>query len=852
MAKAAARQRKSESRTSTKKTSQSGKSSQVSNCQPKAKRTQEKPRKDHNDTDTETRSAYEQRLGLLSREAVLFITVAVTLFLLAALVSYNPGDPGWTGSGNGTAIGNLLGAPGAWFADVLLSLFGYLGFVFPLLFLYGGWLLFTNRPPSEDALGSKSIRGAMLALCFISACGLSWLFFGGMDNNNLPQGNGGVIGSIAAASLASVINPIGAAWALITVFMISLSMGLGFSWLTVADRLGRFVMEGVKSIWAMLQTRHETWQAGRAERVAEKARLEPQDKIEQPVSGSAAVQPAETRRAGASVRKVAQSAAASVVKKTAQPQKDSRKRSSTPVRSPRSLSPAPEGVPTFDPAKDSPIPPIDLLDAPPAPKSDNDEDKLQRMSAKLEQNLSDFNVQAKVVAVEPGPVVTRFEIDPAPGVKVNQITNLSKDLARAMSTTSVRVVEVIPGKSVVGLEVPNHVRDVVSLREILDTKLYKEAISPLTIGLGKNIGGHPVTANLSKMPHLLVAGTTGSGKSVAVNAMILSLLHKAKPDEVRMILIDPKMLELSVYEGIPHLLSPVVTDMKDAANALRWCVGEMERRYKLMSALGVRNMAGFNTKVQQAIDAGQPIEDPLLKQAQSNDAAQAGEEVPTLEPLPAIVIVVDELADMMMVVGKKVEELIARIAQKARAAGLHMILATQRPSVDVITGLIKANIPTRIGFQVASKVDSRTILDQQGAEALLGYGDMLYLPPGSGFPNRVHGAFVDDHEVHKVVEYLKQTGQPDYVEEIFEGAPIDGESGEKGEEDAESDPLYDQAVAIAAKSRKASISYIQRRLRVGYNRSARLIEQMEQAGIVSPAEGSGGREVLVPPPPEDD
>src|SRR5699024_4839308 len=395
--------------------------------------------------------------------------------------------------------------------------------------------------------------------------------------------------------------------------------------------------------------------------------------------------------------------------------------------------------------------------------------------------------------------------------------------------------------------------EVVALREIVESSRYKGSGSPLTLALGKDIGGGPVTADLGKMPHMLVAGTTGSGKSVAINAMILSILHQALPSQVRMILIDPKMLELSVYEGIPHLLAPVVTDMKQAANALRWCVGEMERRYKLMAALGVRNMKGFNRKVQQAIDAGAPLPDPLQQQAQSNDAAAAGEEVPTLEPLPAIVIVIDELADLMMVVGKKVEELIARLAQKARAAGLHMILATQRPSVDVITGLIKANIPTRIAFQVASRVDSRTILDQQGAESLLGHGDMLYLPPGTGFSTRVHGAFVDDHEVHKVVEYLKQIAAPEYIDEILEGGTADaGGAAADDEDSAEDDPLYDQAVAIVTKTRKASISYVQRRLRVGYNRAARLIEQMENAGLVGPSESGGKREVLAPPPPPDD
>ncbi|WP_423824152.1 DNA translocase FtsK [Salinisphaera sp. SPP-AMP-43] len=809
-------------------------------------------------------SAYRQRLGRLAREAALFVATAVTLFLLAALISYNVTDPGWADAGNGTAVRNLLGAPGAWCADVLLSLFGYLGFIFPFLVLYGGWLIFVDRELPSGEFGSKSIRGASLLLCLISACGLAWLTLGGIEASGMPQGSGGAIGEAAARPVAGLINVIGAAWFWTTIFVITLSMGLGFSWLSVAERIGHFVLGGALNTGRAVMDRMAAWRADRAERAAERAAAKAEQRVQsQPEKKPKRAKPSkpetESKAAGTGDKPAPAQAstptaeAEPVQVKQPQPAKENKKKKNKKASQlDLPMDQQNVDVPAFDPERDSPIPPIALLDPPREPKTDQDEAVLQRMSEQLEQHLSDFNVQAKVVAVEPGPVVTRFEIDPAPGVKVNQISNLSKDLARAMSTTSVRVVEVIPGKSVVGLEIPNPDREIVALREILDSALYSKAASPLTMALGKDIGGNPVTADLSKMPHMLVAGTTGSGKSVAVNAMILSILHKAHAEEVRLIMIDPKMLELSVYEGIPHLLAPVVTDMKDAANALRWCVGEMERRYKLMAALGVRNMAGFNTKVRKAIDAGQPIEDPIAKKAQSNEAAEAGEELPTLEPLPAIVIIVDELADMMMVVGKKVEELIARIAQKARAAGLHMILATQRPSVDVITGLIKANIPTRVAFQVASKIDSRTILDQQGAESLLGHGDMLYLPPGTGFSNRVHGAFVDDHEVHKVVEYLKQTGQPDYIEEILEGGEGGGDGAGDDEDDVEADPLYDQAVAIVLKSRKASISYVQRRLRVGYNRSARLIEQMENAGIVGPAEGSGGREVLAPAPPSDE
>jgi S-DNA-T family DNA segregation ATPase FtsK/SpoIIIE len=473
------------------------------------------------------------------------------------------------------------------------------------------------------------------------------------------------------------------------------------------------------------------------------------------------------------------------------------------------------------------------------------------MSRLVELKLKDFGIQVEVVSVSPGPIITRFELDPAPGVKVSQISNLAKDLARSLSVVSVRVVEVIPGKSFIGLEIPNENREIVTLGEILRSRAYDELASPLTLALGKDISGNSVVADLSRMPHLLIAGTTGSGKSVAINAMVLSLLYKAKPEHVRLIMVDPKMLELSVYEGIPHLLTPVVTDMKEAANALRWCVAEMDRRYRLMAALGVRNIGGYNRKVQDATDAGEPILDPTFKPPELLDEEKPVEH-PTLTPLPFIVVIIDELADMMMVVGKKVEELIARLAQKARASGIHMLLATQRPSVDVITGLIKANIPTRIAFQVSAKVDSRTILDQMGAENLLGHGDMLYLPPGTSLPTRVHGAFVADHEVHAVVRNLKKAGMPRYIDEIVEGpsGPTPGLAGidpMPGDQiDAEQDPLYDQAVQVVIDTRKASISGVQRRLKIGYNRAARMVESMEAAGLVGPLQSNGSREILLP------
>jgi S-DNA-T family DNA segregation ATPase FtsK/SpoIIIE len=510
-------------------------------------------------------------------------------------------------------------------------------------------------------------------------------------------------------------------------------------------------------------------------------------------------------------------------------------------------------VPLFEPDADASLPPLSLLDEPSAPKNLISTESLEAMSRLVEMKLKDFGIDVEVEAVHPGPVITRFELQPAPGVKVSQIANLSKDLARSLSTTSVRVVEVIPGKTTIGLEIPNEHREIVHFSETIRSREYESSKSPLTLALGKDIGGEPMVADLAKMPHLLVAGTTGSGKSVAVNAMILSILYNATPKDVRFIMVDPKMLELSIYEGIPHLLAPVVTDMKDAANALRWCVAEMERRYKLMAAMGVRNIGGFNKKVKEAIDAKQPIKDPIWQPLVPDDPEQEALR-PDLEPLPFIVVVVDELADMMMVVGKKVEELIARLAQKARAAGIHLILATQRPSVDVLTGLIKANIPTRIAFQVSSRIDSRTILDQMGAETLLGHGDMLYLPPGHGVPMRVHGAFVADHEVHNVVDDLRKRGAPDYLDEIINGmeestGPLFPGDTDGGGDDV--DPLYDEAVQIVTESRRASVSGIQRRLKIGYNRAARMVEMMEESGVVSSLQPNGSREVLAPPPPKD-
>jgi S-DNA-T family DNA segregation ATPase FtsK/SpoIIIE len=634
----------------------------------------------------------------------------------------------------------------------------------------------------------------------VSSCGLESLRLYSLKAA-LPGAPGGALGAVVGNGLASLAGFTGATLLLLALFAAGLSLFTGTSWLAVIERVGGWSERFYDFVIAKLQEREDR-KAGEVAVVARKDAVEDnKKKIEahEPVR----IEPPRVE-----------------IPKSVRVQKEKQ-------------------VPLFEELPDSLLPPLNLLD----PADENVEtvsaDTLEFTSRLIEKKLLDFGVEVKVLAAYPGPVVTRYEIEPAVGVKGSQIINLVRDLARALSVLSIRVVETIPGKSCMGLEIPNPKRQMVRLSEILSSQVYADMISPLTMALGKDIAGNPIVADLARMPHLLVAGTTGSGKSVAINAMILSLLYKAPPSQVRLILVDPKMLELSVYEGIPHLLAPVVTDMRHAANALNWCVGEMERRYKLMSALGVRNMAGFNQKVRDAIKKKAPLNNPI--------ASTPDNPVPLLE-MSLIVVVIDELADLMMVVGKKVEELIARLAQKARAAGIHLILATQRPSVDVITGLIKANIPTRIAFQVSAKVDSRTILDQGGAEALLGQGDMLFLPPGHGFPQRIHGAFVDDQEVHKVVEHLKSLAKPQYIDEVLESPDAATDSGVDGAEggDVEADPLYDQAVAIVLKTRRPSISLVQRHLRIGYNRAARLIEQMERAGLVSTMQSNGNREVLAP------
>jgi S-DNA-T family DNA segregation ATPase FtsK/SpoIIIE len=648
----------------------------------------------------------------------------------------------------------------------------------------------------------------------LAGTALSYMHF--TVGESLPEGAGGILGhQVGAASLAG-FNPLGGTLIMVALFLIGVTIFTDLSWIALAEGLGALVLGAIEKVPAW-------WLARKRQREEQRQKKDAHEKRAKVISE--AKKKAESR----TPPKIAKPA--KPVEKSARVQQEKQQK-------------------LFTTEVTGELPPIALLDPVEESKGGYSDDALEGMSRLLEIKLKDFNIDAQVVAVQPGPVITRFEIQPAPGIKVSKITNLAKDLARSLAVISVRVVEVIPGKTTVGIEIPNEQREMIRFTEVVGTQMFDQAPSPLTMALGKDISGGPVMADLAKMPHLLVAGTTGSGKSVGVNAMLLSMLFKSSPDDVRLILIDPKMLELAVYDGIPHLLTPVVTDMKEAAGALRWGVGEMERRYRLMASMGVRNISGYNRKVEEAKKKGEPLKDPLWK---PDDPMNLDEEAPLAEHLPYIVIVIDEFADMMMIVGKKVEELIARIAQKARAAGIHLILATQRPSVDVITGLIKANVPSRIGFQVSSKIDSRTVLDQGGAEQLLGHGDMLYLPGGTSVPERVHGAFVSDEEVHRVCDDWRKRGKPNYLEEILEGgsdlnAPMPGmESAGEGSDD-ENDPLYDDAVAIVTESRRASISSVQRKLKIGYNRAARLVEAMEMAGVVTEAGNNGQREVIAPPP----
>jgi len=746
------------------------------------------------------------------REGALLILGALATYLLVSLASYHPADPGWSHTSTVTDIHNAGGVVGAWLADILLYLFGYLAYLLPVMVAYSGWLVFKGRTPTGGIdLHVLSIRWSGFLLTVGAGCGLATLE-SSAGLGALPAGAGGVLGSIIGHGLVNLFSLVGATLFLLALFLTGVTLFTGLSWFMVMDFTGRHTLALTDYAYGRIQELPDYLASRRAQKQREVAVRASQEKA--------------IRRKPPRIEPV--------IKHVQQSERVERERQ----------------APLFDPPPNTELPPLSLLDEPRPSEEGYSTSALEAMSRLVEMKLQDFNIEVEVVAVHPGPVITRFELDLGVGVKVSQVTNLAKDIARALSAISVRVVEVIPGKSVIGLEIPNEHRQIISLSEILNSAEYDDSQSPLTLALGKDISGQPVCADLARMPHLLVAGTTGSGKSVAINAMILSLLYKTLPKDVRLIMIDPKMLELSVYEGIPHLLTPVVTDMKEAANALRWCVGEMERRYRLMAALGVRNIANYNRKVKDAEENGNPIPDPLF---QPDDVLE-GTEPPMLQPLPYIVIIIDELADMMMVVGKKVEELIARLAQKARASGVHLVLATQRPSVDVITGLIKANIPTRIAFQVSSKVDSRTILDQMGADQLLGHGDMLYMAPGTSVPVRIHGAFVSDQEVHKVAAHLKGKSEPDYMTEILEVSSehvpgLKPEAG-AGDDDTEADPLYDKAVAIVTETRRASISGVQRRLKIGYNRAARMIEQMEDTGIVGPPQSNGSREVLAGPPPE--
>lgn len=772
-------------------------------------------------------------------EGWLILLAVISVYLLIALCSYHASDPGWSGTGSGKEVANLAGRFGAWTADLLLSFLGWTAFSLPLLLAYfTGCAWLTDHKLLAKHSSWIVIRSVGFISVVLSLAGLVALLVQ-PAGANLPGNKGGIIGELLAHALHNWLGSAGAILILAAGLLSGITLLSGLAWSGV-------VKQGAASLPKVGTLGISWWQRRRERRIAKglwrqeakatrtseltsRSALKALDDVEPVVTGPLIIEPAARAESTLSTKALMKESAKLPTIHAPVKAESAGKRESNAA------------IPA---SSQTGLPSLSLLEKKkPSTHKGYTADFLAGRSRELEQRLRDFGVDVTVVAVHPGPVITRYEMDLAPGVKVSKIVGLAKDLARSMSTVSVRVVEVIPGKSVVGLELPNDHREMVRLREILESKAYQEPSSHLTMGLGVDIAGLPVAVDLAKMPHLLVAGTTGSGKSVGLNAMLLSLLYKATAQEVRLIMVDPKMLELSVYEGIPHLLAPVVTDMKEAANALRWCVAEMDRRYQLMAAVGVRNLAGYNNKVNDAIAAGEPLIDPLLK---------LPPEMPPryLEPLPAIVVLIDEFADMMMVVGKKVEELIARLAQKARAAGIHLILATQRPSVDVITGLIKANIPTRMAFQVSSRIDSRTILDQQGAEQLLGHGDMLYLPPGSGVPIRVHGAFVADEEVHRVVAALRKLGAPNYLADILQG-PDDSESTggaglSLGGEDV--DALFDQVVEMVTQARRVSISGVQRRFKIGFNRAARIVDELERAGVVSPADVNGSRDVLAPAP----
>ena len=743
------------------------------------------------------------KLTALLREAWWLLMAVTAVYLVITLASFNPADPSWSHSSADTQVRNYGGTFGAWLSDILLYLFGYAAWLlvgFCLFAIAWGYRKIEQADFQAGPMTWAALLGFLVTLTSVASIEALIL---GNKALALPAGAGGMLGKSLGYAAAHAFGGTGAGLLLLVLAAIGTSLFTGLSWLNLMENLGGKIEDATVGAW-------QAWQASKDREIGREVAKQREEKV---VQEKKKIDEKPPVRIEAPVLEV-------------------------PV-SPKAVKPVQQSL--FAAPGDDALPGLTLLAPPKEQGEPVSAETVEYTSRLIERKLADFGVDVKVIAAYPGPVITRYEIEPAIGVKGAQIVNLMKDLARALSLVSIRVVETIPGKTYMGLELPNPKRQIVRMSEIVGSESYQNMPSKLAMALGKDIAGQPVSADLAKMPHVLVAGTTGSGKSVAINAMILSVLYKATPKEARLIMVDPKMLELSVYEGIPHLLAPVVTDMKQAANALNWCVGEMERRYRLMSKLGVRNLAGFNQKIRDAEKAGEKIPNPF---SLTPDMPEP------LETLPLIVVVIDELADLMMVAGKKIEELIARLAQKARAAGIHLILATQRPSVDVITGLIKANIPTRIAFQVSSKIDSRTILDQMGAETLLGQGDMLYQPPGTNYPLRVHGAFVADEEVHHVVEFLKTTGEPDYVDGILTGTPegdeASGDAGGAAGGDMEADPLYDEAVAIVIKTRKASISSVQRQLRIGYNRAARLIEQMEATGIVSAMETNGNRSVLVP------
>lgn len=791
---------------------------------------------------------WRQQLHYRLKEGALIAVGALCLYLWMALVTYDTADPGFSHTSNAEQVQNAAGRAGAYFADILFMVLGYFAYIFPLLLAIKTWQIFRERhQPWQWSGWLFSWRLIGLVFLVLSGAALAHIHF--HPPASMPFSAGGALGESLGDLARNLLNVQGSTLMFIALFLFGLTVFTDLSWFKVMDITGKITLD----LFELVQGAANRWWEARNERKRLVAQLrEVDEKVDEVVAPVVA-----DKREQVKARERIIERDEALTKHIAQREQQPAPVINLPTPSVKAPEPSKrvmkeKQAPLFvDSAIEGTLPSISILDPAEQKKVEYSPESLAAVGHLLEIKLKEFGVEVSVDSIHPGPVITRYEIQPAAGVKVSRIANLAKDLARSLAVTSVRVVEVIPGKTTVGIEIPNENRQMVRFSEVLSSAQFDENKSPVTLALGHDIGGKPVITDLAKMPHLLVAGTTGSGKSVGVNAMILSILFKSGPEDARLIMIDPKMLELSIYEGIPHLLCPVVTDMKDAANALRWSVAEMERRYKLMAAMGVRNLAGFNRKIKDAQEAGEIIHDPLYRRESMDD------EPPALKTLPTIVVVVDEFADMMMIVGKKVEELIARIAQKARAAGIHLILATQRPSVDVITGLIKANIPTRMAFQVSSKIDSRTIIDQGGAEQLLGHGDMLYMPPGTSLPIRVHGAFVSDDEVHRTVEAWKLRGAPDYNDDILNGVEeagsgFDGGGGGGGDgDDPEADALYDEAVQFVLESRRASISAVQRKLKIGYNRAARMIESMEMAGVVTPMNSNGSREVIAPGGPRD-